>query len=580
VLWVACVAVAYYAAARLGLALDLGDTNASPVWPPSGIGFAAVLHVGYRVWPGISVGAFLANIHTLPQTSAGFAASLGICVGNTVEHIAGVYLLRRMVPIGSPFQNARDVFCFVLAAAVGCFIASTNGALTLWSWGIIPAGILDQVWFTWWLGDTAGVLVLAPMIYAWSRPLSSLSRARRLELAGLLALTALGAELLFGGWLASWIEVEGSSEVLRSLPYLVVPSLLWAAFRFGPRETATAAVVVSAVAIWHTWDMMELGRGGASAAGPFVSPSVSANTSLLMLQVFVCAISVTAAALAAAVAERNRSNDELREINLTLEQRVADRTAELAKANTDLARSNQELDDFAYIASHDLKEPLRGIHTYSSFLIEDHGSQLDAEAHSKLDTVQRLTKRMEALIESLLSYSRVGRVDLAVEETDLNEILRDVLDSIHITMKERGVELRIPRPLPKIVCDRVRVAEVFRNLVTNAMKYNDKPQKWIEVGFRDAPAGTAALRTSAPPDSMVYYVRDNGIGIAEKHIDTVFRIFKRLHGRDKFGGGSGAGLTIVKKIVERHGGRIWVESVVDEGSTFCFTLGSQSAPSP
>jgi len=554
----------------VGLALDLGDTNASPVWPPSGIGYAAILLAGYRVWPGIAVGAFLANLHTPPQTSAGFAASAGICLGNTLEHLIGVYPLRRMVPRGSPFQNARDVFCFVLAATFGCFVASTNGAVTLWSWAIIPSGFFEQVWFTWWLGDTAGVLVLAPMIYGWwPAPSQRLSGARRIELGGLLAFTAVAAELLFGGWLSNWIEAEGSSEVLRSLPYLVVPSLLWAAFRFGPRETATAAVIVSAVAIWHTWRMMELGPTRTAASGPFVSPSVSANTSLLMLQVFVCAIAVTAAALAAAVSERNRSNEELRQINLTLEQRVADRTAELAKANTDLARSNQELDDFAYIASHDLKEPLRGIHTYSNFLIEDHGQQLDAEAHCKLDTVQRLTKRMEALIESLLSYSRVGRVDLAVEPTDLNEILRDVADSIHITLKERDVELRIPRPLPTIVCDRVRVAEVFRNLVTNAMKYNDKPEKWIEVGCRDA--GGAA--PAAPLDSTVYYVRDNGIGIPEKHIDTVFRIFKRLHGRDKFGGGSGAGLTIVKKIVERHGGRIWVESVVDVGSTFCFTLG-------
>jgi light-regulated signal transduction histidine kinase (bacteriophytochrome) len=109
--------------------------------------------------------------------------------------------------------------------------------------------------------------------------------------------------------------------------------------------------------------------------------------------------------------------------------------------------------------------------------------------------------------------------------------------------------------------DRVRVGEIFHNLIVNAMKYNDKPEKHVEVGWREDPGG--------PP---VFYVRDNGIGIPEKHHDAVFRIFKRLHGRDKFGGGTGAGLTIVKKIVERHHGRIWVESSAGQGTTFYFTL--------
>jgi len=244
-------------------------------------------------------------------------------------------------------------------------------------------------------------------------------------------------------------------------------------------------------------------------------------------------------------------------------------------------RSNQELDEFAYVASHDLKEPLRGIHNYACFLIEDYGEQIGADGRAKLETLKQLTQRMDALIESLLQFSRVGRIDLAVQETDLNEVLVEVVASLQISLEVKGVEVRFARTLPCIRCDRVRIAEVFRNLLSNALKYNDKPQKWIEVGAtnlaRVPPPGGAARaadRGTSPdtPDERVFYVRDNGIGIPARHLDSVFRIFKRLHARDEFGGGTGAGLTIVRKIVERHHGRVWIESTPGEGTTVYFTL--------
>jgi signal transduction histidine kinase len=255
----------------------------------------------------------------------------------------------------------------------------------------------------------------------------------------------------------------------------------------------------------------------------------------------------------------------LQEAKEELEQRVDERTRELARRNEELHQSNKELDDFAYIASHDLKEPLRGIHNFSNFLLEDYADKLAGDGRSKLETLMRLTRRMETLIDSLLQFSRLGRVDLAIDRVDLNEIVAEVLDSLAISLQEEKVEIRLPRPLPKVRADRARVGEIFSNLVVNAMKYNDKPRKWIEIGTTQNDSPPAA----GPP---VFYVRDNGIGIPEKHFDAVFRIFKRLHARDQFGGGTGAGLTIVKKIVERHHGRIWLESSPGEGTTFYFTL--------
>lgn len=238
----------------------------------------------------------------------------------------------------------------------------------------------------------------------------------------------------------------------------------------------------------------------------------------------------------------------------------------------DLENSNNDLDDFAYIASHDLKEPLRGIANYAGFLIEDYQDKLDDDGRAKLETLQRLASRMETLIDSLLFYSRLGRTDLAYQNTDLNEVVQEVLESLHIVLTEKDVEIRKPMSLPTIRCDHVRMAEIYRNLISNAMKYNDKSEKWIEIGFRETQDSIGQQGDKAIGQPTAFYVRDNGIGIRDNHQDKIFTIFKRLHGRHKYGGGIGAGLTIVKKIVERHGGRIWVESTYGKGTTFFFTL--------
>ena len=243
---------------------------------------------------------------------------------------------------------------------------------------------------------------------------------------------------------------------------------------------------------------------------------------------------------------------------------------ELAAINLELERSNSDLDAFAYIASHDLKEPLRGIHNYSTFLLEDYAELLDAEGVDKLHTLIKLTKRMEDLINALLHFSRLGRQDLNLQLLDLNQSLQSIVELFTVSKSTENIDIRIPRPLPPIFGDRVLLEEVFTNLISNALKYNDRPKKWVEIGFVDPkPADSSNLES---PKFVTFYIQDNGIGIQEKHLEMVFRIFKRLHALNKYGGGTGVGLTIVKKIIERHYGKIWVESVYGHGTIFYFTL--------
>ncbi|MCC3160473.1 GAF domain-containing protein [Hymenobacter sp. 15J16-1T3B] len=261
----------------------------------------------------------------------------------------------------------------------------------------------------------------------------------------------------------------------------------------------------------------------------------------------------------------------LSDVRLKIFNELQARAASLSKLNSELERSNDELDSFAYVASHDLKEPLRGIHNYSIFLLEDYADKLDAEGTQKLETLVRLSRRMEALIESLLQLSRVGRQELVVAPTDLNAVLEDVLDVLQLSYQRIAQLVTVHGPLPTLRCDAVRLREVFANLLTNALKYNDKPTPHVEVGL--APAGVRGPRgTGQPDDYYVFYVRDNGIGIDARHHETVFKIFKRLHAQDKYGGGTGAGLPIARKMVERHEGELWLESEPGQGTTFFFSL--------
>jgi len=254
---------------------------------------------------------------------------------------------------------------------------------------------------------------------------------------------------------------------------------------------------------------------------------------------------------------------------------VVSRAERLAELNIDLERSNEELDAFAYVASHDLKEPLRGIYKHAHQLLEESVLPLGSEGRNRLDRIMRLTQRMDALLDSLLHFSHVGRMTLEMEQVDLNSVVAEALEMVDARRMERTCEIVVAGTLPSVACDRVRVREIFVNLLSNALKYNDKPVCRIEVGCESAASAVAGDAGTA--DHPVFYVKDNGIGIAPHHVEQIFKMFRRLHGRDDFGGGTGAGLTIVKKLVERHGGRVWVRSVPGQGTTFFFTLSADSA---
>jgi len=311
------IAILYFGVAGLSLRLALEKTNASPVWPPSGIALAAVLLLGYRVWPGILLGAFFANVVAFLANQAASARTIvvvssAIGLGNTLEAVVAAYLLQRWVGARSPFDRAQDVFRFTAAALLACCVAASVSATGIALAGIAPPFVYGTIWLTWWLGDTTGILLVTPLLLTWS------DRSQpRWEFRKHIEAVLLFVSLVVIGRLGSLDQ--GANYPLVFVP---VPWLVWAAFRFGPREAATAAVLTSAIAVWDT----------VHGVGPFVGET--ANESLLLLQAFVSVLTVTILTMAALVAERRNAEGRLRAAHDTLETRVEERTRDLRTAET------------------------------------------------------------------------------------------------------------------------------------------------------------------------------------------------------------------------------------------------------
>ena len=258
--------------------------------------------------------------------------------------------------------------------------------------------------------------------------------------------------------------------------------------------------------------------------------------------------------------ELKTAEDDIRKLNDELERKVRERTSQLEFANKELEVVNKELESFSYSVSHDLRAPIRAIHGYTTILAEDYIDNFDAEGIKVFQAITRNSKKMGELIDDLLAFSKLGRKQVSFAPIDMNGLLKIVQEEI--TEDDDNLPNYQVSDMPPAMGDKSLIKQVWINLVSNAIKYSrHKAETIVEIGAYQE------------KDMIVYFVRDKGAGFDMQYYDKLFGVFQRLHSQEEFEG-TGIGLAIVQKIVQRHNGLAWADSELDQGSTFYFSLPS------
>lgn len=354
-------------------------------------------------------------------------------------------------------------------------------------------------------------------------------------------------------------RVPGPSSVGLGLFCVSLSVLLLVLDTFAPLGIAAGVpqAFVVMVALWAPWRPLPLAIAALATVvvllGALLSPSVGIEGWVVGFNRAVAIATVWSVAMLGV--KLRRSEDQVRN---TAEE-LGRRATELEDANAQLATANRDLEGFSYSVSHDLRAPLRAIDGYGRILAEDHEAHLDDEGQRILEVIRRNTTRMGRLIDDLLAFSRSSRTELRPLRVDMTRAARDAFELVREAEADREIELTMGA-LPPAMADRALITQVWSNLLSNAAKYSrGRSPAHVEVRGRDE------------GDEVVYEVEDDGVGFDERYQDKLFQVFSRLHSSSEFEG-TGVGLALVRRVVERHGGRVWARGTPDAGATFSFSL--------
>lgn len=543
------VAFFYFVAAQIGLWLSFPESKLAALWPPSGIALALLLITGYKSWPAIAIGSILVNIlvylHFGVVFSTKVVSSLVVTsAGNTVEALVGYFLILKFIQNKNPFHRTIDVFTYLGIALAICFIGSSIGAFGLLTNNIIDKSMFTQALSIWWFGNVVSVLIITPFIISWTQEFKTHWNLLRII-----------EWVVFGGCLALIVVISinnpTSTTIERSLPFIIVPFLLWLGFRFNLQTTTSGILIVSIIAIFIT----------INHTGAFVLENE--GDSMLLLQVFLAIISISTIILYATVYERKQAQEALEGFNMNLEAKVVERTKELNAeietrkktedkikiSNKKLKKVNVELDNFVYSVSHDLRAPIASV----LGLVNLAENEEDIDMMRKyLLMIGKSAEQQDNFIQDILDLSRNDRLEVIQEEISFEPLINDIFNQLKYSSSEVNIvkEIEIDQN-HAFFSDQKRLKVILNNLLSNAIRYcnNKNPQIKIDIKVDDAIAKII--------------IDDNGSGISKEHVNNVFKMFYRA---TEDNAGSGLGLYIVKETVEKLRGNVELSSVKNKGT--------------
>jgi signal transduction histidine kinase len=543
-------AALYYLSAEFAFQLAFDDRASLPFWPPGGIALALIILLGPQVWPGIAIGSLIFTVRNfwfgvMDGSQLIIAVSVVVTAARTLEPLLGSALLNRMVPGRYPFSRTLDSFYFVGITGLATLLSASICFITLvWS-GVVGNDQMVITFFGLWARDVVGVLLFTPLLLAipaikW--------REFTLQRSGELAIPA----LLFAG-LIMFFNLELMENIFQyALPFAVIPFILWLAFRFRDVVVMIACLAVSITAIYFT----------STQVGPFQLAGSEVD-SILLLQVYLVVVNVTALVLSSSIRERNDAQVELLRFNENLEAAVAKRTAALKEqiqqrydaqialqlTNDELVKRNTELDKFVYSTSHDLRAPISTILGLVNLARIDKGANLKTVY---LDMIEKSMRRQDHFIREIIDQSHNRRGTLKREPIHFSSLIEEVLqrlDEEKIGDFQKVIDINQKEDF---FSDRWRLQVILNNLLNNAIRFRNGHEPLVKIEAR-VDGQTAFLK-----------IEDNGRGIGEEHLGNLGKMFYRATDQ---GAGSGLGLYIVRETLDRLAGTMNIESRIGEGTS-------------
>jgi len=521
------------------MSIYLSDTSeASAIWPTSGFYLASLLIFGWRIWPALFLAEIVGN--SLFYETASAIASISLVDGSEILILG--FLIQRWIGHHQLLDRSQDFFKFLAIVLGLTAISSTLATGVLCLHGISPWSDFMTTWRLWYVAILGGSTIVTPALLSWAH-WQNRRRWGSLQIGefALLLGTTIGIS-----YLSFWQSY--------AFEYMALPILMWCAFRFRQQESTLLVFIIDGIAIVAT-------RQG---FGPFVREDLT--QSLILLQSFILVVGLTGYMLCAIVSENRQAALELTKANDELEQRVAERTSELAIAKEEADRANQAKSDFLASMSHELRTPLNGILGYAQILER---SQLPSQKQRNgVNLIYQCGSHLLDLINEVLDLSKIEarKLELLPTPIHLPSLLQSVVEMCKVRAESQGIDFfyQASSRLPEgVTVDDKRLRQVLLNLLGNGIKFTDSGSVTLEVDVLDK---------SETQVSLHFQVIDTGTGIAEEDLQKLFEAFEQVGDRQRQSEGTGLGLAISQRIVELMGGAIEVKSELGEGSEFSFTL--------